>query len=98
MVQLERITHTTKDKGRPYLVPAFWHRLGRAMCPRAVWCPGIVQGVPCVRVPFWCRGIVQGVQLATARTPPPVRSLFMYPRPCVIEAPKYHRFSELEKV
>ena len=51
MVQLERITHTTKDKGRPYLVPAFWHRLGRAMCPRAVWCPGIVQGVPCVRVP-----------------------------------------------
>ena len=82
MVQLERITHTTKDKGRPYLVPAFWHRLGRAMCPRAVWCPGIVQGV----------------QLATARTPPPVRSLFMYPRPCVIEAPKYHRFSEMEKV
>ena len=117
MVQLERITHKTKEKGRPYLVPAFWHRLGRAMCPRAVWCrgssgramcpravwcPGIVQGVPCVRVPsgavdrqgvpcvrvpFWCPGIVQGVQLATARTP----------RPCVIEAPKYHRFSELEK-
>ena len=81
--------------------PAFWCRgsSGRAMCPRAVWCPGIVQGVPCVRVPFWCPGIVQGVQLATARTPRPlVCSLFMYPRPCVIEAPKYHRSSELWKV
>ena len=80
--------------------PAFWCRgsSGRAMCPRAVWCRGSSGRAMCPRAVLvpWHRS---GRAACNRKNPAPlVRSLFMYPRPCVIEAPKYHRFSELEKV